>query len=92
LLDAIYLQFAYAIDGNKRQRQCQVCRRWFELSPGINRADRLTCSDSCRVRQTQERRTRARQLRAEGKTAKQIAREIGSKVDKVKEWLANQKG
>src|SRR5207253_1626368 len=29
LLDALWLQFACAIDGNKDYRQCQECKRWF---------------------------------------------------------------
>ena len=90
LLDAMYLQFAWSIEGNRQYRQCPVCQKWFVLAPGVNRSNRLTCSAGCRVRQSRMRQDRARQLHAEGKSFREIAREIGSKVAKVKEWVRKQ--
>jgi hypothetical protein len=87
---AILLQFALAIDGEKSHQQCLVCRRWFELSPSVNRADRLTCSASCRVRLVKRRRERTLQLRAEGKSVREIAKETGAKVENVKRWIQEQ--
>jgi hypothetical protein len=91
LLEAMYLQFAWALCGQKRCRRCQGCGTWFELAPGVNRADRLTCSVSCRVRVSRERRDRARELRAQGKSVGEIAQEIGSTVSKVKQWIRSTK-
>jgi hypothetical protein len=92
LLGAIYLQFALAVDGNKDYRQCPSCGKWFELSTHGARADRLTCSDACRFRAYRQRQERARQMHAEGKTFKEIAKELGSTVATVKGWIAKGKG
>jgi hypothetical protein len=91
LLQAMYVQFAWAVAGNGQYRQCAACQKFFELSPGVNRANRSTCSDACRVRLSRERRERARQLHTEGRTVKQIAREIGSRPAKVQEWISQPK-
>jgi hypothetical protein len=84
---AILLQFALAIDGNRDYQRCPGCGTWFELSPGTNRSDRLTCSDSCRVRLVRQRREQAGQLHAQGKSPRQIAKETGAKIENVKRWI-----
>jgi hypothetical protein len=84
---AIVFQFALALDGNRRFQRCPVCSRWFALAPGVNRADRLTCSASCRVRLTRRRRDRAIELHQKGKGARQIAKEVGSKLENVQQWI-----
>jgi hypothetical protein len=87
------LQFLSAYGTGKTFAACLVCHRWFELSPGVNRSDRTTCSDSCRVRAYAARRKRARELAAEGKTVRQIAKELGSKdIEKVKGWIERGEG
>jgi hypothetical protein len=87
LVEAMYLQFLRAMGGGKNFQRCLACRRWFELAPGVGRADKKTCSTSCRVKIYQGRRRRAREMHAEGKTVKQIARELGSAADTVKRWV-----
>jgi hypothetical protein len=91
LLGALYLQFAYAVGADKHYQQCAHCAKWFELAPGLNRADRLFCSDSCRVLAYRTRQGQARRLGAEGKTAREIANELGSTVGTVKKWLSKGK-
>jgi hypothetical protein len=91
LLGAIWLQFANAIQHHKFPRTCPECGRAFEVAPGTNRSDRLTCSDSCRSKALRVRRERARQLFAGGKTIKAIAAELGSEAKTVKGWVAGQK-
>jgi hypothetical protein len=91
LLGAIYLQFAYAVGEDKQYQQCGHCKKWFELAPGLNRADRLFCSDSCRVMAYRARRLRAFQLWAEGKQVREIAKEVGSSVSTVKNWIKKSK-
>jgi transposase-like protein len=39
-----------------------------------------------------ERRERAQQLRAEGKTAKQISREMGVEESQIKKWISRRMG
>jgi len=90
LLEAITFQFGLAILGNKAYQPCAACGRWFELSPGVNRDDRLVCSVSCRVKLYRQRR-RARQLHQEGRPIKEIAKKLGSEVSTVKQWLAQNK-
>lgn len=50
LLDALWLQFALAVEGGKRYRQCDACRLWFEVSPARARTNRKYCSDACKSR------------------------------------------
>jgi hypothetical protein len=92
LWDAICLQFAAAVEGNKDYQECQGCGRWFELAPGVNRAGRLTCSDSCRQKVFRERRALARRLVDEGVPIREIARRLGSSVDTVSRWVGISKG
>jgi hypothetical protein len=91
LMDAIYLQFARAILGNKSYQTCQACGRWFELAPGVNRADRQTCSPYCRVKLYRLRQRRACDLHEQGWTVKRISKELGSTVLTVKKWLSQNK-
>jgi hypothetical protein len=91
LLSILWLQLALAIAGNKEYRRCYQCGRPFELAPDVNRTSRLTCSAACRNRAYRERQDRARQLHAEGKSFKQIARELESTVKTVKGWVTGRK-
>jgi hypothetical protein len=55
LLEALWLQLALAIDGDKRHRACAQCGRWFELDPAIARTSRTFCSDACKSRAARAR-------------------------------------
>jgi hypothetical protein len=92
LWGAMVLQFTTAIDGQRQFQRCPACGRWFVLEPGINRANKLACSGSCRTVLYRRRQERARQMHAAGKTARHIAKELGSTVDKVKKWISDVKG
>ncbi len=89
---AMWLQFAQAIAGNRQLRQCKVCDRWFALSPEIARTSKYYCSEACRSRAYRARKERARQLAADGKTPKKIAKELGCKLATIEEWLKHRKG
>jgi hypothetical protein len=91
LLGAIWLQFANAIQHHKFPRTCPECGRAFEVAPGTNRSDRVTCSDSCRSKALRVRRERARQMYVDGKTIKAIAGELGSEAKTVKGWIVGHK-
>jgi hypothetical protein len=91
LMDAMGLQLADAIQGNKRYRSCEACGRWFELAPGRARADRQTCSTSCRVKLYRVRQQQARDLHGKGWSIKRISKELGSDVSTVKKWLSKHK-
>jgi hypothetical protein len=92
LFGAICLQLAQAIEGNRNFIACPVCGKWFELAPGLNRADKQVCSPPCRMRAYRQRQERARQLAAEGKDARAIAKELGSDVATIKGWISKGKG
>jgi hypothetical protein len=60
LLTAMYLQLAAAVDENKQFQKCRHCGGHFELSPGVNRADKIFCSESCRVMEYRRRKDQPR--------------------------------
>jgi hypothetical protein len=67
----------------------------FRLQPGVNRANRLTCSQTCKQYLHNRRVQRARTLHAEGRTFRQIAKELQvkpqgnkSSVAMVRSWIA----
>jgi hypothetical protein len=90
LLGAIYLQLAHAVAGNRPSRRCEVCRRWFELDPAKTRADRRTCSNTCRTKIYRQRQHQARELHARGKSLREIAKALNSDVPTVKKWVKEQ--
>jgi hypothetical protein len=90
LLGAIYLQFASAVLEQTAPRTCPKCGRWFDVAPGASRADRIFCSDTCRIRNFRERQRQAVQLHAEGNTPKEIARQLDATVKSVKGWIQDQ--
>jgi hypothetical protein len=92
LLGAIYLQFSTAILGGRETRMCPVCQKYFEVTAVASRNDRLTCSDSCRVRAYRDRQAKARELHSKKWSIKRIAKEIGSDVSTVKKWISSMKG
>jgi hypothetical protein len=91
LLGFMFYQLGHAVLGGRRFRQCVACGKWSLLQPGVNRADRTTCSDYCRLRLSRHRRARAVELHGRGWSPQKIAREIGSNVSKVTQWLSQAK-
>jgi hypothetical protein len=88
LLGAIWLQFQGGIAASKKYHTClgPGCRKWFEVSPGVTRSDARYCTEKCRVRAYQNRRKRALEMWDEGKSDKQIAKELGTHVETVQGW------
>jgi hypothetical protein len=66
-----------------------LVRQMVRVAPGVNRADKQTCSQTCRTRVYRQRKQRALALDAEGKTARAIARELDAKPDAVTKWIAS---
>jgi hypothetical protein len=97
LLGALVCQFAAALHGAWPFKECTFCHRFFRLAPGINRANRLTCSHTCKQYLHNQRVARARKLHAEGRTIRQIVSELDvkphgrkSSVELVKTWIARE--
>jgi hypothetical protein len=84
---AIWLQFAQAVLGNKEFRECEACGTPFEVSLDAFRTNRTLCSSACKARAHRMRRAETLALAAEGKTAKQIAKKVGSKLETIQKWL-----
>jgi hypothetical protein len=96
LLGAMVCQFAAALHGAWPFKECAFCHKFFRLAPGVNRADRLTCSHTCKQYLHNSRVESARRLRAEGRTVRQIVKELGVKpygeksaVNIVNGWIRN---
>jgi len=87
LISALWIQFANAIEGDRKYRQCDECREWFELA-GYRRADARFCSDPCRFKAYRKRQNQARSMSAQGVPVKEIAKQLGSDVKTVKGWIS----
>jgi hypothetical protein len=87
LVSALWIQLAKAIEGDRKYRECDVCGTWFEVS-GDRRADARFCSNACRFKAYRQRQDEARRLSAEGRSPKQIAKQLGSDVKTVNGWIS----
>jgi hypothetical protein len=90
LIDALWLQFALAIDGLKRFIKCSRCGAPFELSRDKRtgkRADAQFCSVRCRVSHYRGRIEEARRLRSTGLSPKEIARRLNTNERTLRGWL-----
>ncbi|MEZ5351414.1 MAG: hypothetical protein R2762_02165 [Bryobacteraceae bacterium] len=87
LIGAIWLQIARAIDGNREYRRCLDCRKWFEVTPHVTRADRKFCSGSCKASAHRKKIGDAKIMHARGVSAKEIAAALETDVKTLKGWL-----
>jgi hypothetical protein len=90
LLGAMWLQLAEAIAGHKEFRACKSCGKWIEIShlQADNRTRRREfCSDACKLRDYRQRKDRARLLKSEGQSTREIAKELHTNEQTIKNWL-----
>lgn len=87
LLNVIHLQLIDAICQRKHYRECDFCGKPFEVSPQINRSDRLFCTDNCRVKAYHRRKRQAIEMRAAGKSLRDIVKITQSDLETVQKWL-----
>jgi hypothetical protein len=88
LLGAIWVQFGEAVREGKEYRPCPECGNDFEVAPGLARSDKHYCSGPCRSRAFRAQVTAAKELRAAGKSVKQIAKRLGAEEKSVEGWLS----
>lgn len=88
LWSVMRLQLAEAIIDQKHYRECEYCQKPFEVSPQVNRSDRLFCSDNCRVKAYHRRKRQAIDMRNAGKPLREIAKVTQSDLDSVKKWIS----
>ena len=87
LESVLTMQLVESVVERKNYHSCDHCGDPFELTPQINRADRIFCSDNCRVKAYQRRRKQAVSLRAKGTGLREIAKTLNSDVPTVKKWV-----
>jgi predicted nucleic acid-binding Zn ribbon protein len=88
LIGALWFQFARSMEGASDYRQCQVCQKWYEVSPDAARTDRVFCSDACRFRAYRKRQAQARELHKAGKSVEEIAAELNAEIQTIKGWVS----
>jgi len=91
LLGALWVQIAEVLSGWYLPKKCPGpgCPKWIEISRDekIGRTKRSAfCSDVCRVLTHRLRVTRAKEMRAAGKTLREIAAELDTDRKFVKRW------
>jgi hypothetical protein len=87
LLAAMWLQFAWSVTGERPVRQCETCGEWFGAAPDSGRSDKVYCGETCRTKAYRRRKEEARLLHQAGKTAKEIAEALDTKVKTVEGWV-----
>jgi hypothetical protein len=87
----MYAQLCISMIERRHFQQCKVCGKWFQLAPGVGRADKTTCSASCRFISYRRRKKLAVELHGKGKSIKEIAKKIGSDSATVKQWVSKAK-
>jgi hypothetical protein len=90
LLGAVWLQFSRLVTGEASIGRCSVCGTQIEHSRDGEgfRADKVFCTNACKMKRARERIRTAKAMRAEGKTITQIAKHFGRKPEKIEKWLA----
>jgi hypothetical protein len=93
LLSAMWLQYTRAVTGEVEYLRCKVCSGWMvvgSVGDGV-RADREFCSGACKQRDHRNRVREANRLKARGRNVRQIAAELNTTVEIVKNWLTKGK-
>jgi hypothetical protein len=85
-LVALWLEFAEAVAANKEFRKCEACGSWFEVSSGVSRADRQSCSTACRVWK-HRKMAKVRDKLKTGWSLEEIAQHLKTDLRTVQRWL-----
>ncbi len=90
LLGAIWLQFGLAVEGHKEFRKCAQCGEPFEVSVDASgkRTDARFCRSVCRVTNYRERVAMALKLHAQGVRPKEIAKQLETDAETVRNWVS----
>jgi hypothetical protein len=89
---ALWLQLALAISENREYRHCETCRKPYLVSEKTDRrqqrADKIYCSDKCRMKALNQRKKLAKSLRAQGMDIVEIAQKLETTMENVTKWVA----
>jgi hypothetical protein len=91
LLGVLWLQLARAVSLGSGFRRCGQCATWFELSPTTARTNRLFCSGACRSKGHRARQARAVELHQQGRSYREIAKDVDSDAATIKKWIKEKK-
>lgn len=90
LLGAMWLQFAASVDALKTFLKCAQCGAPFEISRSPTtgkRIDARFCSVRCRVNHNRGKKRQAHRLSEAGRSEREIARELKTRLRTIKGWL-----
>jgi len=89
LLGVIWWQFARVLMGELTYRKCKGCGQTIEISDRFEgrRSTREFCDELCKAREFIEKKKRVCELRAAGKTLKELADEFGVDQKQIKKWV-----
>ena len=87
---ALWWQFAQAVDSGRTHRHCDQCGQWVEISwsTGGRRSHARFCSESCRVRHSQQKKRRAQGLWKDGVSVKEITERVDGREATVRRWTS----
>ncbi len=92
LIGSLWLQLADAIAGFQKFRLCEneSCRKpMLVAAEGSGyRTNRKTCSNACRISLYSGRKVKARQLRDQKLSVREIAKRLDTGVEQIKRWIA----
>jgi hypothetical protein len=92
LIGGVWLQLADAVAGFQKFRLCEneSCRKpMLVAAEGSGyRTNRKTCSNACRISLYSGRKARARELRDQKLSVREIAKRLDTGVEQVKRWIA----
>jgi hypothetical protein len=88
LLASIWVMFGEVITGSRKQRRCEVCPRFMDVTESHrNKRIHPECSLRLRMRRYRASMRRARQLFAAGIPIGRIAEQLDTKPEKIKKWI-----
>jgi hypothetical protein len=90
LIGCLWLQLADAIAGTQKFRLCESCKKAMLVAAEGSgyRTNRKTCSNACRISLYSGRKVKARQLRDQRLSVREIAKRLDTGVEQVKRWIA----
>lgn len=91
LLACAWWRLARALYGEVKFETCPICRREFEITPGIHQGHAIFCSQACRQKDHRRKVNKAKELHAKGKTVKQIATHFDTSPETINNWLTKKK-
>jgi hypothetical protein len=90
LIGCLWLQLATALAEFNKFQFCEACCKPMLVAPEGSgfRSTRKTCSNACRIKVYAGRKAKARQLRDQKLSVREIAKRLDTGVEQIKRWIA----